>query len=71
MLMKKLICTLIKGYQNISHLLFPHSCRFYPSCSQYALESIEQKGVLKGALSAGLRIVRCSPFSKGGYDPVN
>ena len=46
------------------------TCKFYPTCSQYALEAIEKYGALKGGLMAAWRILRCNPFSKGGYDPV-
>lgn len=62
------------SYQNISAYHksdFSHgSCRYYPTCSQYALEAIEIHGVFKGSLLAVRRILRCNPFFKGGYDPV-
>ena len=45
-------------------------CRFYPTCSQYALEAIEKYGAIKGGYLALRRILRCNPFHKGGYDPV-
>ncbi|MCI6094880.1 MAG: membrane protein insertion efficiency factor YidD [Clostridium sp.] len=45
-------------------------CRFTPSCSQYALEAVREHGVFMGSLYALWRILRCNPFSKGGYDPV-
>ena len=45
-------------------------CPYYPSCSQYGLEAVEQYGALKGGALAAYRILRCNPFSKGGYDPV-
>ena len=45
-------------------------CPYYPSCSQYGLEAEEKYGALKGGLLAAWRIMRCNPFSKGGYDPV-
>lgn len=45
-------------------------CRFEPSCSEYACQSLEKHGVIKGGFMAILRIIRCNPFSKGGYDPV-
>ncbi|MGA1862165.1 membrane protein insertion efficiency factor YidD [Deferribacter thermophilus] len=50
--------------------MFGRNCRYYPSCSQYAKEAIVKKGILKGLLLSGWRILRCNPFSKGGYDPV-
>lgn len=45
-------------------------CKFYPTCSQYALEAIQKYGVLKGGIMSIKRILRCNPFNKGGYDPV-
>ncbi|MCK5081748.1 MAG: membrane protein insertion efficiency factor YidD [Candidatus Omnitrophica bacterium] len=61
---------IIKAYQKVSHTFFPRTCRFHPSCSQYALESIQMYGFLKGAFKALGRILKCSPLSGGGYDPV-
>ena len=46
------------------------TCKYYPTCSQYGLEAIEKYGALKGGALAVWRILRCNPFSKGGYDPV-
>jgi putative membrane protein insertion efficiency factor len=45
-------------------------CRFYPTCSQYAMEAVQKYGAFKGSVMAGNRILRCNPFNKGGYDPV-
>ena len=56
--------------KNLSALKGYSTCKFYPTCSQYALEAIEKYGALKGGLMAAWRILRCNPFSKGGYDPV-
>ncbi|MEG1525716.1 MAG: membrane protein insertion efficiency factor YidD [Clostridia bacterium] len=68
--MKRILQTLIIGYQNyISPMLRP-CCRFQPTCSQYALEAIEKHGALRGMLLAIWRVLRCNPFGKGGYDPV-
>ncbi len=62
---------LIKTYQLTLSPRFSHgSCRFTPTCSQYALEAIEVHGIFKGCLLAAWRILRCNPFSKGGWDPV-
>lgn len=60
----------IKLYQKVISPLFRPSCRYYPTCSQYAVESFQKFGVLKGGAKAIWRILRCNPFSKGGYDPV-
>ncbi len=68
--MKTLILALIKGYSYaISPFLGQH-CRFYPSCSSYALEAIETHGAVKGGWLALRRIGRCHPFHEGGCDPV-
>jgi conserved hypothetical protein YidD len=45
-------------------------CPYYPTCSAYGLEAVQKYGAFKGSLLAGWRILRCNPFSKGGYDPV-
>jgi len=68
--MRFIFIYLIKIYQKIISPLFPSSCRFYPTCSQYAVEALSKYGVLKGGLKAMWRILRCNPFSKGGYDPL-
>jgi len=61
---------MIHGYQRyISPMLRP-CCRFVPTCSEYAVGAIEKYGAGKGLLLAIWRILRCNPFSKGGYDPV-
>lgn len=49
---------------------FPPMCRYYPTCSTYAVEAIEVHGAFKGGLLALWRLLRCNPLSKGGYDPV-
>jgi putative membrane protein insertion efficiency factor len=61
---------LIKGYQVFVSPMLPPSCRFTPSCSLYTLQAIEKYGLLKGILMGTRRILRCHPFSKGGFDPV-
>ncbi len=67
---EKFLCALICFYQKCISPLFPSCCRFTPSCSQYALESIKKYGPGKGCFLAIKRILRCNPFCKGGYDPV-
>ena len=70
-LIKKVLIFLIKTYQMTLSPRFSHgSCRYTPTCSQYALEAIEIHGIFKGCLLAAWRILRCTPFSKGGWDPV-
>nr|WP_231887746.1 membrane protein insertion efficiency factor YidD [Thermodesulfatator autotrophicus] len=60
----------IKLYQILVSPLWPQCCRFYPSCSQYAFEAVSRFGVLKGSFLAIFRLLRCHPFSDGGFDPV-
>lgn len=68
--MKRLCLRLIRFYKkNISPAL-PPCCRFLPTCSEYAYEAIERFGVFRGILLGLWRLLRCNPFSKGGYDPV-
>ncbi len=69
-MLKKLAVALIKLYQKIISPLLGANCRFYPTCSQYALEAIEKYGFFKGGWMALRRILRCHPFHPGGYDPV-
>lgn len=71
--MKKICIYLIEWYQkNISKLLENKNirCKFYPTCSEYTKQAIEKYGVFKGGLLGAGRILRCNPFSKGGYDPL-
>ncbi|WP_139994455.1 membrane protein insertion efficiency factor YidD [Paenibacillus paridis] len=60
----------IHFYRKVISPLLPPSCRFYPTCSMYALEAIEKHGAAKGSWLAAKRIARCHPFNAGGYDPV-
>lgn len=68
--MKRLLLAMIRFYRKFISPLKPPSCRFYPTCSAYALEAIEKKGAIRGGFMAIKRILRCHPFSDGGYDPV-
>lgn len=69
--MKELLKALVRGYQiALSPLLGKSKCRFYPCCSQYALQALEVHGALKGIWLTIKRVVRCGPWSEGGYDPV-
>jgi hypothetical protein len=60
----------IRLYQVTLAKILPPSCRFHPSCSQYALEAVQGHGPFKGSWLAAKRIMRCHPFHPGGYDPV-
>jgi len=69
--MKKVMIRMIRFYQKyLSPLKIRTHCIYTPTCSQYAIEALEKYGVFKGSLLAVWRILRCNPFSKGGYDPV-
>ena len=70
MILKKFLIFLISIYRRYISPLFPPSCRFQPTCSQYALEAIDRFGAITGSYLAMKRILRCHPFHKGGYDPV-
>ena len=71
--MKKLIINIICWYQkNISLWISSKNihCKFYPTCSEYSKQAFEKYGVFKGLILTVWRIIRCDPFSKGGYDPL-
>ena len=69
--MKNVFIGLIKFYRKyLSGLKAAPTCKFIPTCSEYGIEAIEKYGVLKGGVLTVWRILRCNPFSKGGYDPV-
>lgn len=69
-MLKKFFELLIRFYQKYISPLKPACCRYYPSCSQYALEAVKKHGAVKGVLLAVWRILRCNPYSKGGVDYV-
>jgi putative membrane protein insertion efficiency factor len=68
--MKNIILFFIKIYQDYISPIKRQSCRFYPTCSQYAFEAIYKYGAVKGMYLAFKRIIKCHPFNPGGYDPV-
>ena len=67
---KQLVVLFIIIYRKCISPLFPPTCKFRPTCSQYALQAVRKYGFFKGGLLAAWRLLRCSPFSKGGYDPL-
>jgi putative membrane protein insertion efficiency factor len=70
-LLQTALLGLIWFYQmTFSRLMPPNTCRFYPTCSHYGFQAIQKHGVVKGGLLAAWRVLRCNPFSPGGYDPV-
>lgn len=68
--MRRFCIYLIRLYQKYLSALKTTRCPYYPTCSAYGIEAFEKHGVLKGGLLTLWRIIRCNPFSKGGYDPV-
>jgi putative membrane protein insertion efficiency factor len=67
---KRILLTLISAYQRLISPMMPRRCRYEPSCSAYAAESVRRFGVGRGLLLASWRLLRCNPFSHGGFDPV-
>ena len=67
---KRLLILLFKGYKQFISPLLGDNCRFYPSCSAYAMQAIQVHGAVKGCLLAAWRLLRCNPLCKGGLDPV-
>ena len=69
--MKRMLIALVRFYQKrISPLKPSGTCKYIPTCSEYAVTAIERYGALKGGRMAAWRLLRCNPWSKGGYDPV-
>jgi len=68
--MRNLLVGLLRGYQYVISPLLGNHCRFYPSCSHYAVEAIETHGAVRGVRFAVQRLLRCHPWHPGGYDPV-
>ena len=68
--MSKVFVLLIRGYQLFISPLLPASCRYYPTCSSYAIEAIGKHGAISGSWLAIRRVARCHPFRPGGFDPV-
>ncbi|HSD96410.1 MAG TPA: membrane protein insertion efficiency factor YidD [Sulfuricaulis sp.] len=68
--MQKILITFLRGYRYLLSPWLGNHCRFYPSCSHYAIESLENHGVLRGLWFTLRRVLRCHPWHSGGYDPV-
>ncbi len=69
-MLARFLVMLVRGYQVSISPLMPASCRYTPSCSQYAIEALKRHGALKGTWLTVRRLLRCHPFRPGGYDPV-
>lgn len=68
--MKGAVILVIKLYKKLISPLLPRSCRFYPSCADYAAEAVRKHGVIRGVYLGFARVIRCHPFNPGGFDPV-
>jgi len=68
--MQGALVLIIRGYQLWVSPLLPAACRYYPTCSDYAIQALEKHGAIRGSWLALRRIARCHPFRPGGYDPV-
>jgi len=69
-MLARLLVIFVRGYQLAISPLLPASCRYTPTCSQYAVEALQRHGAVKGSWLTVRRIGRCHPFRAGGYDPV-
>lgn len=69
-MLKKLVLGIITFYRKFISPLKPPTCRFYPTCSEYAFEAVQKYGVITGGILAMKRILKCHPFHPGGYDPL-
>jgi uncharacterized protein len=65
-----LLIGLVRGYQVFVSPALPRRCKYYPSCSQYAIDALREYGAFRGFVLGGWRLLRCNPWSYGGYDPV-
>lgn len=70
-LVQRALLQLLRAYKWAISPMFPPACRYIPTCSEYAMDAIESYGVLRGGTKALVRLLRCHPFVKGGYDPVS
>jgi uncharacterized protein len=68
---RRLLLVPLRLYQRLLSPLFGDRCRYYPSCSEYAAQAIERFGILRGLVLAAWRLLRCNPWSRGGFDPVD
>ncbi len=66
--MRTIVVLPLRLYQRLVSPLFPATCKYHPSCSQYAIDAVRKHGVLKGSLKAAWRLLRCNPWSRGGVD---
>ena len=70
LMLVRLLCILLRGYQLSLRPILPPSCRFYPSCSDYAIDALKSQGPILGGWFIIKRLSRCHPWCEGGFDPV-
>ena len=68
--MKAVVQFALRAYKGLISPMLPPSCKYTPTCSEYAMEAVEMYGVLRGGIMSAWRVLRCNPFARGGYDPV-
>jgi putative membrane protein insertion efficiency factor len=68
---RSLVVGVLRFYQRWISPAFGPRCRYYPSCSEYAVQAVQRFGILRGLVLAGWRLLRCNPWSRGGFDPVD
>jgi putative membrane protein insertion efficiency factor len=68
--LRLLVLLPLRAYQRVFSPMLGNRCKYYPSCSEYAAQAIERFGILRGLVLAGWRLLRCNPWSHGGFDPV-
>jgi uncharacterized protein len=68
---RRIVLAPVRGYQRLISPALPRRCKYHPTCSAYAVQAIDSYGILRGAVLAAWRLLRCNPFSHGGYDPVS
>ena len=67
---KRAVLLMLRFYKREISPCLPRACRYFPTCSEYAMQAVERFGAVKGMYLAGKRILRCNPFHEGGFDPV-
>ena len=70
MKLRSVVVAPIRAYQRVFSPMFGERCKYYPSCSEYAAQAVQRYGILRGLVLAGWRLLRCNPWSRGGFDPV-
>ena len=68
--LRRLVVLPIRAYQLLLSPMVGERCKYYPSCSEYAAQAVDRYGILRGLVLAGWRLLRCNPWSRGGFDPV-